>query len=132
MISGPNGSGKTNLLEAISLLVPGRGLRQARVAEFPRLRPDGGTSWAVAARATTPDLAEPLLIGTGSPPEGGRPARVLRLDGARGEPGGDCRAHRDLLDHPADGPAVRRKRRAGGAASSTGWCGRWTPPMRVR
>jgi DNA replication and repair protein RecF len=81
VISGPNGSGKTNLLEAISLLGPGRGLRQARVAEFPRLRPGGETSWAVAARVTMPDLAEPLLIGTGSAPEGGE-RRVMRLDGA--------------------------------------------------
>ena len=81
VISGPNGSGKTNLLEAISLLGPGRGLRQARVAEFPRLRPDGGTSWAVAARVRTPDLAEPLIIGTGSGAEAGD-RRVVRLDRA--------------------------------------------------
>jgi DNA replication and repair protein RecF len=85
VISGPNGSGKTNLLEAISLLGPGRGLRQARVAELPRLRPNGETSWAVAARTATPDRAEPLLIGTGSAPEGGSlggDRRVVRLDGA--------------------------------------------------
>jgi DNA replication and repair protein RecF len=81
VISGPNGSGKTNLLEAISLLGPGRGLRQARVAEFPRLRPGGETSWAVAARVHTPDLAEPLVIGTGGAPETGE-RRVVRLDGA--------------------------------------------------
>ncbi len=81
VISGPNGSGKTNLLEAISLLGPGRGLRQARVAEFPRLRPGGETSWAVAARVISPDLAEPLVIGTGSAPDGGD-RRVVRLDGA--------------------------------------------------
>jgi DNA replication and repair protein RecF len=81
VISGPNGSGKTNLLEAISLLGPGRGLRQARVAEFPRLRPGGETSWAVAARVRTPEQAEPLLVGTGSAPEGGD-RRVVRLDGA--------------------------------------------------
>ncbi|WP_419757476.1 DNA replication/repair protein RecF [Acidisoma sp.] len=81
VISGPNGSGKTNLLEAISLLGPGRGLRQARAAEFPRLRPEGGTSWAVAARVRTPDLAEPLVIGTGSGPEVSE-RRVVRLDGA--------------------------------------------------
>jgi DNA replication and repair protein RecF len=81
VISGPNGSGKTNLLEAISLLGPGRGLRQARVGEFPRLRPGGETSWAVAARVRTPDLAEPLVIGTGSAPEAGE-RRVVRLDGA--------------------------------------------------
>jgi DNA replication and repair protein RecF len=81
VISGPNGSGKTNLMEAISLLGPGRGLRQARVADFPRQRPGGETSWAVAARVHTPDLAEPLMIGTGSAPEGGE-RRVVRLDGA--------------------------------------------------
>ena len=31
-IAGENGAGKTNLLEAISLLAPGRGLRGARMA----------------------------------------------------------------------------------------------------
>jgi DNA replication and repair protein RecF len=81
VISGPNGSGKTNLLEAISLLGPGRGLRQARIAEFPRLRAGGDTSWAVAARVRTPDLAEPLVIGTGSAPESGE-RRAVRVDGA--------------------------------------------------
>jgi DNA replication and repair protein RecF len=85
VISGPNGSGKTNLLEAISLLGPGRGLRQARVAEFPRLRAGGETSWAVAARVRTPDLAEPLIVGTGSAPDARSESgerRVMRLDGA--------------------------------------------------
>ncbi len=33
---GPNGSGKTNVLEAISLLSPGRGLRRAPLAEMAR------------------------------------------------------------------------------------------------
>ena len=36
VLHGPNGSGKTNLLEAISLLVPGRGLRNARNADLAR------------------------------------------------------------------------------------------------
>jgi DNA replication and repair protein RecF len=102
VISGPNGSGKTNLLEAISLLGPGRGLRQARVAEFARHRPigpsgperpagpsgperpDGPPSpWAVAARFAAPSTpGMPLEIGTGSPPEGGAPdRRVVRLAG---------------------------------------------------
>jgi DNA replication and repair protein RecF len=73
---GPNGSGKTNLLEALSLLVPGRGLRSARNAELPRL--DGGGGWAVAAKLQTADGE--TALGTGSEP--GADRRVFRLDGA--------------------------------------------------
>lgn len=73
----------------MSLLVPGRGLRGARIGELARRGqdPDGsGTApaWAVAARFTTP--AGEAEIGTGTLPEGppenlaGR--RVFRLDGA--------------------------------------------------
>ena len=36
VFAGPNGSGKTNLLEAVSLLVPGRGLRGAQFSELAR------------------------------------------------------------------------------------------------
>ena len=36
VITGPNGSGKTNLLEALSLLAPGRGLRASRADAWPR------------------------------------------------------------------------------------------------
>ena len=35
-LTGANGAGKTNLLEAISLLVPGRGLRSARLTDLAR------------------------------------------------------------------------------------------------
>ena len=76
VLHGPNGSGKTNLLEALSLLVPGRGLRNARNADLPR-QPGPG-SWAVAARLQTADGE--LTIGTGCEP--GSDRRVFRLDGA--------------------------------------------------
>src|SRR5262249_6545634 len=36
VLTGPNGAGKTNLLEALSFLAPGRGLRQAKLAEVDR------------------------------------------------------------------------------------------------
>ena len=36
VLTGDNGAGKTNILEAISLLSPGRGLRGAPVAEMAR------------------------------------------------------------------------------------------------
>ncbi|MGD0102795.1 MAG: DNA replication/repair protein RecF [Rhodopila sp.] len=76
VLYGPNGSGKTNLLEALSLLVPGRGLRSARNADLPRQGGPGG--WAVNARLHTNDGE--TSIGTGSEPDSDR--RVFRLDGA--------------------------------------------------
>jgi DNA replication and repair protein RecF len=76
VLHGPNGSGKTNLLEALSLLVPGRGLRGARNADLPRLAGPGG--WAVNARLETQEGE--TSIGTGSDPTSDR--RVFRLDGA--------------------------------------------------
>ena len=36
VLSGANGAGKTNVLEAVSLLAPGRGLRRAKLAEIAR------------------------------------------------------------------------------------------------
>ncbi len=77
VLTGPNGSGKTNLLEAISLLVPGRGLRGARIAELSRADGDGG--WAVAGRFAT--LSGTHEIGTGAVP-GAPDRRAFRLDGA--------------------------------------------------
>ena len=77
-IFGPNGSGKTNLLEAVSLLVPGRGLRGARIGELAR-RGQSRAAWAVAARFITRDGE--TEIGTGTPPEGPSERRVFRLDG---------------------------------------------------
>ncbi len=85
VLVGPNGSGKTNLLEAVSLLTPGRGLRGARMADLVRRGSPGG--WAVAGRFVT--AAGETDIGTGTLPDGGeRPRehpgdrRVFRLDGA--------------------------------------------------
>ncbi|MFO1080450.1 MAG: DNA replication/repair protein RecF [Reyranellaceae bacterium] len=84
VLVGENGAGKTNLLEALSFLAPGRGLRRARLDEICR-RPRGepaASAWAVAATLESPD--GPLAIGTGLEP--GRPAggfarRAVRIDG---------------------------------------------------
>ena len=81
VLFGPNGSGKTNLLEAVSLLAPGRGLRNARTVDLPRHGGAGG--WAVAGRFATADGE--VDIGTGSAPESSKSdpghRRVFRLDG---------------------------------------------------
>jgi DNA replication and repair protein RecF len=76
VINGANGSGKTNLLEAISFLVPGRGLRGARINEVAQ---DRAGAWAVNGRFDTPD--GPLEIATGTAPDS-IDRRVFRLDGA--------------------------------------------------
>ncbi|HZP98390.1 MAG TPA: DNA replication/repair protein RecF [Reyranella sp.] len=80
VLVGANGAGKTNLLEALSFLAPGRGLRRARLDEVTR-RPEA-TNWAVAATLDTPEGR--LAVGTGLEPartEGGLPRRVVRIDG---------------------------------------------------
>ncbi len=46
-IFGPNGSGKTNILEAVSMLAPGRGLRGAAAPEQALKGKDAG--WRIAA-----------------------------------------------------------------------------------
>lgn len=62
VLIGANGSGKTNLLEAISLLVPGRGLRRSPLSELQnKALPE--KSWAVAIELQT--TTGSLRIGTG-------------------------------------------------------------------
>jgi DNA replication and repair protein RecF len=52
ILTGENGAGKTNVLEAVSLLSPGRGLRRASLSEMARSEGPGGFS--VAARLLPP------------------------------------------------------------------------------
>ena len=79
LLSGDNGTGKTNLLEAVSLLTPGRGLRGAALSEMARLGGAGG--FAVAATVNLPiDGGGAIQIGTGtvaSAPE----RRKVRVNG---------------------------------------------------
>ena len=84
---GANGAGKTNLLEAISLLTPGKGLRGASMAEVGRRLPGEATgrAWAVAAEIEAgPDA--PIRIGTGVE-QGGAPRRTVRIEGETVPPG---------------------------------------------
>jgi DNA replication and repair protein RecF len=73
ILTGENGAGKTNLLEAVSLLSPGRGLRGAKLSEMARS--DGPGGFAVAAR-----LAD-VEIGTGSTSLSAE-RRQVRINGA--------------------------------------------------
>ena len=79
VLTGRNGSGKTNILEAVSLLAPGRGLRGAPFAELARLSGDG--AWAVSARLALD--GEEIRLGTGQQPQPGAhtAGRSVRIDG---------------------------------------------------
>ena len=48
VLTGDNGAGKTNVLEAISLLTPGRGLRGAALGEMAAH--GGGGGFGISAR----------------------------------------------------------------------------------
>ncbi len=78
VLTGPNGSGKTNLLEALSFLAPGRGLRRARLAEIDRQGAEA--PWAVAARLHGPEGEVTIGTGRESGPDAGD-RRVVRIDG---------------------------------------------------
>lgn len=84
VLAGANGTGKTNLLEAISLLSPGRGLRGAKLSEIQRKAPEqvGDALWAVAATLSRPDGQ--WEIGTGLAPTApeAREKRLIHLNGA--------------------------------------------------
>ncbi|SOC13999.1 DNA replication/repair protein RecF [Stappia indica] len=84
---GDNGSGKTNLLEAVSLLTAGRGLRRAQLDDIRRQGAPAG--WSVAARVE--GAAGETRIGVGHAP--GETGRRVRIDGA------DARSSEQLLDY---------------------------------
>ncbi len=79
VLTGANGAGKTNILEALSLLVPGRGLRGAKTSEMAHNQGDG--SWAVAASIAAPEGNVNLGTGFVSAGSGRRERRAVRVDG---------------------------------------------------
>lgn len=80
VLTGENGAGKTNLLEAVSFLSPGRGLRRATLAEVTRIgAPDG---FAIHADVEGPYGTRRIGTGTaGAAGEGSEPMRRVRIDG---------------------------------------------------
>jgi DNA replication and repair protein RecF len=84
---GDNGAGKTNILEAISLFSPGRGLRRAEFGDMLRQ----GTAGAFAVSATVEGPLGQAQLGAGHDPAAGG-ARVCRIDR---EPVGSAAAFAD-------------------------------------
>ena len=105
VLTGRNGAGKTNLLEALSYLAPGAGLRQATIAEIEfrdagnhppvqsgdtqeNFARQGGMAWAVHTRYLS--RGGEHALGTGRDPlaqiagrtGAGRERRISRINGA--------------------------------------------------
>jgi DNA replication and repair protein RecF len=79
VLCGANGAGKTNLLEALSLLTSGQGMRRAPYSE---LTGAAGKAWTVWSRVH--GRLGPVELGTGLSAEadvGARAGRLVRIDG---------------------------------------------------
>ncbi|MER9600767.1 MULTISPECIES: DNA replication/repair protein RecF [unclassified Mesorhizobium] len=90
VFSGDNGAGKTNLLEAISFLTPGRGLRRAPYADVAREGGDGG--FALHARLDGPDGQVEIGTGISGGDTAGEGGRRVRINGA------PARSAEDMLE----------------------------------
>jgi len=79
VITGANGAGKTNILEAISLLSVGRGLRRAKLAEISNVA--AGENWAISSNVN--GRQGHVKIGTGISNEGIEDSdkRLVKIDG---------------------------------------------------
>jgi DNA replication and repair protein RecF len=80
VLTGANGAGKTNLLEAVSFLAPGRGLRGAKLISVARTEPEKNLihPWAVSALAVNPDGE--VRLGTGLSTDG-KDKRAVHVNG---------------------------------------------------
>jgi DNA replication and repair protein RecF len=115
VLTGANGAGKTNLIEAISLLAPGRGLRRATLEELAFTEGDG--SWAVSAEIE--GMLGLATLGTGIDAPDGEDAARTRQCRIDREPVSSAAAFADHLrvvwltpamDPLFNGPASERRR----------------------
>ena len=89
VLTGANGAGKTNLLEGLSFLVPGRGLRRARLADMMRrergedidVPPSQVRPWGVAATLGSPDGEVEIGTAYEKAANGNRDKRIVKVDG---------------------------------------------------
>lgn len=80
LIAGPNGMGKTNLLEAASLFAPGKGLRSASLAEIQCSEVEAEGPWQIAAEVTDADGSH--WVATGRNPDTENDTRRVKINGA--------------------------------------------------
>lgn len=88
VFTGDNGAGKTNLLEAISLLTPGRGLRRAPYGDVSR----DGSAGSFTVHAHIEGEFGDVEIGTGTSGMEGEAGRRVRINGT------NAKSADDMLD----------------------------------
>ena len=76
VLTGENGAGKTNILEAVSLLSPGKGMRNADLGDFQNKKYVDQV-WAISANLST-QYGE-IKVGTGRDPT--KEKRVVHIQG---------------------------------------------------
>lgn len=115
VLTGANGAGKTNMIEAVSLLAPGRGLRRASLDELAC--GDGHGGWAVSAEVE--GMLGLATLGTGIDPPADEEAARSRKCRIDREPVASAAAFGDHLrvvwltpamDPLFNGPASERRR----------------------
>ncbi|HMO28563.1 DNA replication/repair protein RecF [Enterovirga sp.] len=111
-LSGENGAGKTNILEALSLFAQGRGLRRAEFADMTRI---GAAGFTVSV-ALGGEGGEHRLGTSFTRVPGGRGERLCRIDGANAPSAAAFAEHLRLvwltpdLDGLFRGPPGERRR----------------------
>jgi hypothetical protein len=130
-----NGAGKTNLMEAVSLLTPGRGMRRAPYGDVIKAGSEPGPVSAIHA---TLDGRWPVIdIGTGVDGAGReRPARGCGSTARRRKAPTTARSSAAVVADPVDGRAVYRTGRRPAAVSrpagAVGRSGAWRRAAELR
>ena len=114
VLTGENGSGKTNLMEAVSFLSPGRGLRRAAYEKVGLA--SGSGAWSVFAELE--GAAGPVAIGTGllESAAGVETQRRVRINGAPAKVSDELLEHSRIvwltpaMDGLFTGPASERRK----------------------
>ena len=85
VLYGPNGSGKTNFLEAISLLLPGRGLRSSSKEQFPLMdfsSKKQNIDWAIHYTLKRGDKTNEISIGVQTSINSINSSKIYKVDGS--------------------------------------------------
>ncbi len=101
VLTGDNGAGKTNFLEAISFLIPGSGLRRAKLSDVANIdvkkqKDETFVRWAVAANlagSSAPSIGTGIEKTTSQGGQGSREKRAVHVDGQA------VRAQSELAEH---------------------------------